>query len=70
MERPLNTTHLIHTIQTASWQINPLIIITSGVIGAIHQQPIKDLEKLKISKNKIKALMKHLHQLVINTSHT
>ena len=29
------------------------------------KQPIKDLEKLKIAKSKIKTLMKHLHQIAI-----
>ena len=69
-----NTTHnekaakynrLIHALRTTGWQVNPLIITTTGVRGAIHEQPIKDLEKLKIPKNKIKTLMKHLQQIAI-----
>ena len=43
----------------------PLITVTTSVRATIHKQLIKDLEKLKIFTNEIKALMKHLHQNVI-----
>ena len=69
-----NTTHsekttkynpLIKTLRAAGWQVNPLITITAGVRGAIHEQSIEDPEKLKIPKSKIKILMKHLHEIAI-----
>jgi hypothetical protein len=41
---------LIETLRIAGWQVNPLITFTAGVRGAIHKQPIKELEKLKIPK--------------------
>jgi hypothetical protein len=56
---------LIQTLRTAEWQVNPFITITTGVRGAIHEQPFKDLGKLNIPKSKIKILMKHLHQIAI-----
>ena len=58
---------LIQTLRTLCWQVNPLITITTGVRGVIHEQPIKELEekKIKIPKNEIKRLMKHLHQIAI-----
>ena len=56
---------LIQTLRTAGWQVNPLITITTGVRGAIHEQSIKDLEKLKTPKSEIQTLMKHLHQIAI-----
>ena len=51
--------------EIAGWQVKPLITTITGVRGAIHKQPIKELEKLKIPKSKIKTLMKHLHQIGI-----
>jgi len=41
---------LIHALKVASWQVNPLI--TTWVRGAIHKQPIKDLEKLQITQKR------------------
>jgi len=49
---------LIQALRKTGWQVNPLITITTRVRGAIHQQPIEDLEKLKIPKNDIKTFMK------------
>ena len=61
MKKPLNTTHSYkHLEQPASKSA-----IKARVRGAIHEQPIKDLEKLKTPKNKIKTLMKQLHQIAI-----
>ena len=34
---------LVHVLRTTDLQVNPLITITIGVIGAIHKQPIKYL---------------------------
>ena len=56
---------LIQTLRTVGWQVNPLITITTGVRGAIYEQPIKELEKLKIPKREIETLMKQLHQIAI-----
>jgi hypothetical protein len=49
---------LINDIQSKGWKTNPLITITAGVRGAIHEQSIKKLEDLKIPKAYIKNLMK------------
>ena len=40
--------------------------------GAIYEQPIKDLEKLKALKTRSKTLMKQLHEIphIPNTKHT
>jgi hypothetical protein len=56
---------LIQTLRIAGWQVNPLTTITTCVRGAICEQAIKDLEKLKIPKNEIKILMKQLSQISI-----
>ena len=42
------------TLRTTTWQVNPLITIPTCVRGITHEQPIKDLKKLKIYKNEIK----------------
>ena len=47
---------LIHILRTTSWQINLLITITTGVRGAIREQPMKYLEKLKYTKMRSKHL--------------
>jgi hypothetical protein len=36
---------LINAIQSKGWKMNPLITITSGVRGAIHEQSIKKIRK-------------------------
>ena len=56
---------LINAIQSKGWKTNPLITITIGVRGAIHEQSIKKLEDLKIPKAYIKNLMKNIHQNAI-----
>jgi hypothetical protein len=56
---------LIHIFITTAWQVNSLITITTSVRGATQEKPIKYLEKLKVHKNEIKTLMKHLHQIAI-----
>ena len=43
----------------------PLITITTGVRGAIHEHAITKLANLKIPKSSIKTLMKDLHQNAI-----
>ena len=43
----------------------PLITITAGVRGAIHEHSIDKLSNLKIPKNSIKTLMKNIHQNAI-----
>ena len=42
---------LIHTLKRVAWQVNPLITITTGVRGAIHEQPIKEPKINKIIQN-------------------
>ena len=42
---------LINTIQNQGWQTNPLITITAGVRGAIHEHSINKLVNLKIPKS-------------------
>ena len=56
---------LIQAIKAVGWKVNPLVTITAGVRGSIHEQPIKELEKLKIPKREIKILMQQLHQIAI-----
>ena len=57
---PLN-----NAIQDKGWQTNPLITITVGVRGAIHEHFINKLAHLKIPKTTIKTLMKNIHQNAI-----
>jgi hypothetical protein len=52
---------LINTIQNKGWQTNPLIIITTGVRGAIHEHSLNNLANLKIPKATIKTLIKNMH---------
>ena len=56
---------LINTVQKQGWQTNPLITITAGVGGAIHEHSINKLANLKIPKTNIKTLMKNIHQNAI-----
>lgn len=56
---------LINTIQNNGWKVNPLITITAGVRGAIHEHSIKKLTNLNIPKSIIKTLMKNIHQNAI-----
>jgi hypothetical protein len=56
---------LINTIQSKGWKVNPLITITAGVRGAIHEHSIEKLTKLKIPKHNIKSLMKKIHENAI-----
>jgi hypothetical protein len=56
---------LIYTIQNQGWKTNPLITITAGVRGAIHEHSINKLVNLKIPKSIIKILMKNIHQNAI-----
>ena len=49
------------TIQNTGWQTNPLITITAGVRGAIHEHSINKLVNMKIPKSTIKTLMKNIH---------
>ena len=56
---------LIQSIQNNGWKPYPLITITAGVRGAIHEHSIEQLTKLKIPKSSIKTLMKILHENVI-----
>jgi hypothetical protein len=56
---------LISNIKNQGWKTNPLITITTGVQGAIHEQSIDKLANLKISKYNIKTLMKNIHQNAI-----
>jgi hypothetical protein len=57
---PLN-----NTIQNNGWKINPLITITAGVRGAIHEHSIEKLTRINIPKSSIKKLMKDIHQNAI-----
>ena len=62
---------LITTLQNNGWKTNPLITITDGVRGAIHENFIEQLTNLKIPKTHIKTLIyqnaiKYLTYLVLN----
>ena len=57
---PLN-----HAIHNKGWKTNPVIKITAGVRGAIHEHSIQKLKDLKIPKLNIKKLMKDIHQNAI-----
>jgi hypothetical protein len=54
-----------YNIQNKGWKTNPLITITVGVRGAIHEHSINKLANLKIPKASIKTLMKNIHQNAI-----
>jgi hypothetical protein len=56
---------LINTIRSKGWKMKPLITITAGVRGAIHEQSINKLNDLDIPKTNIKNLMKNIHQNAI-----
>jgi hypothetical protein len=57
---PLN-----QAIQNNGWITNPIITITAGVQGAIHEHSLQKLADLKIPKSNIKKLMKDIHQNAI-----
>jgi hypothetical protein len=57
----------INEIRSNRWKTKPLITITAGVRGAIHEQSITKLTDLNIPKTNIKNLMKSIHQNAINT---
>ena len=56
---------LIHNIQNKGWRTNPLITITVGVRGAIHEHSLEQRIKLKLPKSSIRSLMKNLHHNAI-----
>ena len=56
---------LITMIKNNGWKTNPLITITAGVRGAIHEHSIEQLTSLHIPKTHIKTLMKNIHQNAI-----
>ena len=56
---------LISSIQDKWWKTIPLITITVGVRGAIHEQTMDKLSNLKIPKTSIKTLVKEIHQNAI-----
>ena len=49
---------LITTLQNNGWKTNPLITITVGVRGAIHENFIEQLIDLNVPKTYTKTLMK------------
>ena len=51
-KKMLNTTHSYKQLEvrTTGWQVDPLITITVGIRWAIHEQPIKGLEKSQNTK--------------------
>ena len=53
---------LIENIRNQGLKTNPLITITTGVRGAIHEHSITKLSNLKIPKTSINTLMKNIHQ--------
>ena len=56
---------LITTLHNNGWETNPLITITAGVRGAIHENSIEQLINLKIPKTYTKTLMKNIHRNAI-----
>jgi hypothetical protein len=52
-------------MENNGWKTNPLITITEGVKGAIHEHSVNKLTNLKIQKQVIKTLMQNIHQNVI-----
>ena len=56
---------LTTTLQDKGWKTNPLITITVGVRGDIHENSIEQLIKLKVLKTHTKTLMKNIHQNTI-----
>ena len=60
---------LINTLQINGWQTNPLVTITVGFRGAIHEHSITKATNLKVTKPAIKTLMKKYTRLPSNTSH-
>jgi hypothetical protein len=58
---------LIATLRNNGWKTNPLITITAGVRGAIHENSIEQLTNLKIPKTHIKTIMKKSNKMPLNT---
>ena len=56
---------LINNVENYGWKTNPLITITAGVRGGIHEHSIEQLDKLELPKSSIKSLMKNIHQNAI-----
>jgi hypothetical protein len=56
---------LNRAIHNKGWKTNPIITITTGVRGAIHEHSIQKLVDLKIPKPNIKKLMNDIHQNAI-----
>src|SRR6202022_2347384 len=56
---------LITTLRANGWNTNPLITVTAGVRGTIHENSIEQLTNLKIPKTHIKTLMKNIHHNAI-----
>ena len=56
---------LINAIGNKGWKMNPLVTITAGVRGAIHEHSIVKLADLEIPKTNIETLMKNIHQNAI-----
>jgi hypothetical protein len=56
---------LITTLQNNGWKTKPLITITAGVRGAIHENFIEQITNLKVPKTHINTLMKNIHQNAI-----
>ena len=50
---------LIITLQNNGWKTNPLITITAGVRGAIHETSIEQLTNLKVPKTHQNPYEKH-----------
>ena len=56
---------LIHNLQNNGWKTNPLITITTGVQGAVHEHLVNKLTNFKISIPNNKTLMKSIHWNVV-----
>ena len=54
---------LIQFMRTYGWKIDPVVTITTGVRGTIH-------EHLKLPPNGVKKCMTRIHQIIINISCT
>ena len=56
---------LIHNLQNNGWKTNPLITITTGVRGAVHEHLVNKLTNFKIPIPNNKTLMKSIHWNVV-----
>ena len=56
---------LVDAVRAHGWNIRPLIVITTGVRGAIHTRSIKLLENPHIPTSLIKKTMKTIRQIAI-----